>query len=269
MMKEGKFRKKTQVAFMYVDGTYYLTNGQHTLAAIELSGVAQELSVVINTGDNMDDVADDFARHDTHLTRQFGDSLVAHAVHEELGLTPRALHFATASIIYYAWATGETGQRFAQQLTHDEKLALVRKHGHLAAQALGFFEGATSRGHLTRRTTVAPAMLCAKVQPETAEQFFRTMAMDDGLRQGDPRKTILEWLRARTTPGGRYSTTSVEHTKVAADHELVKAIASAWNAWIDGRELRAIRINFDLPTAEFKNVGTLTVRNTRSGGVKK
>src|SRR5574343_303424 len=67
MMKARLFRPKTQVSFVEVDGEFYWTNGQHTLAAIELSNTTQELCVVVSKGDTMEDVADDFSRHDTHL----------------------------------------------------------------------------------------------------------------------------------------------------------------------------------------------------------
>lgn len=261
MMIDGIFRRKTQIAFVEVDGNFYLTNGQHTLAAIELSGRTQELSVVVTHGESMEEVADDFSRHDTHLTRAFGDSLVAHGIHDWLGITATTLHCVTAAVAYYSYLIGDIGIRYTQ-LTHDQKLALVRKHGRLAAETVGLFEGSLGRSYLTRRTTVASAMLCAAKKPEAAEQFFRAMALDDGLRQSDPRKTLLEWLRLRTTPGGRYGNISLD-TKVAADHEFVKGIAAAWNAWLDGRELKFIRVNFDAATAAFKDVGEYTVRSVR------
>src|SRR4249920_224336 len=92
MMRAGMFRQKTQISFMQVGDMYYLTNGQHTLSAIETSGCPQILSVVVTRGNSMEDVADDFSRHDTHLTRRFGDSLAAHGVHEEFGIPITQLH---------------------------------------------------------------------------------------------------------------------------------------------------------------------------------
>lgn len=268
MMREGKFLPKTQIAFVRVNGHFYLTNGQHTLAAIELSGIAQLLSVVVSEGATMEDVADDFARRDTHLTRQFSTSLIAHAVHDELGLTRRQLELVTAATIYYSQIIGETGKRAAAQITHDQKLAVVRKHGRLGATAISLFDGGVSRSYLTRRSTLAPVMFCTDKQPDKSEEFFRPMALDDGLRQGDPRKTILEWLRSHGTPGCRSGSHGSGGTKVAADHEFVKAIAVAWNAWIDDRELRVIRINFETPIADFASVGVVTVKTMRSAKTK-
>lgn len=268
-MRSGRFRKNTQVAFMRYQGRYYCTNGQHTLEAVARSGVPQTLCISVEDASSMEDVADDFSRHDTGLARQFGDALAAHAVHEDLGVTRSALHIITAAVTYFASVSGESSQRAAQQLTHDQKIGLVRKHGALARQAFELFEGATTRGYFTRRTTMVSAMACLRADPDRAKQFYRAMALDDGLRVNDPRKTLLDWLRTRTTPGGRYGTNSGS-VKVAADHELVKAIAAAWNAWVDGRDLQVISLkNFDAPTADFKNVGSLTVRLVRAAPNKR
>ena len=259
MMKQNIFRPKTQISFVVVDGKFYLTNGQHTLAAIELSNTTQELCVVVSHGKTMEDVADDFARHDTHLTRQFADSLVAHSVHDELGVSNTALNAITAAVSYYAFLRGEIGTR-PSMLTHDQKLILVRKYGHLGATAYRYFDGATNKNYLIRKTSLASAMLCAE-KHDGAEEFWTAIALDDGLRQGDPRKTLLEWLRQRNTPGGRYGTSSSE-TKIANDHEMVKAIAAAWNAWIDNRELKQIKYNFDAQTVKFAQIGEFYVRRS-------
>lgn len=258
MMKAGIFRPKTQVSFVEVDGQFYLTNGQHTLAAIEFSNTTQELCVVVSKGHTMEDVADDFSRHDTHLTRQFADSLAAHSVHEELGVAINALHTITGAVAYYALLRGEITAR-SNMLTHDQKLVLVRKYGQLGTTAYRYFEGATNKSFLMRRTTLAPAMLCADKHDGAAE-FWTAVARDDGLRQGDPRKTLLEWLRQRTTPGGRSGTSNSSDLKVAADHELVKGVAAAWNAWIQNRELKLIKVSFDATTAKFDHVGEFVVR---------
>ena len=262
MMKKGIFRPKTQIAFVRLKGRLYCTNGQHTLAAIELSGIPQLISIVINDASNEQELADDFARHDTHLTRQFADSLVAHDVHADLGVTSTALNNIAAACIFYEQMLGETTVRGAQMLTHDEKLRIVRKHGELGVIAWRFFEGAYTKKYLVRRTTLAPAMACAAQTLDLAESFWVAIAMDDGLRSSDPRKTLLEWLRTRSTVGGRFGNVNASG-KVAADHELVKGISVAWNAWVRGDDLKMIKVNFDAPTATFANVGTFVVKGKK------
>jgi hypothetical protein len=259
MIKAGIFRKKTQIAFVEVGGVFYLTNGQHTLAAIELANTTQELSVIITRGGSMDDVADDFSRHDTHLTRKFADSLVAHSVHEELGTTITVLQAVSTASAYYAFLHGEV-QSKTTLLTHDAKLAIVRKYGRLGVGAYNYFDGATNKSFLTRKTTLASAMLCKHYRGDAANSFWPDIALDDGLRLGDPRKTLLEWLRQRVTPGGAYATVRAS-MKTAPDHELMKGIAAAWNAWVSGRDLKQIKINFEAKTATFESVGEFIVRS--------
>lgn len=255
MMKEGIFRPKTQVAFVLAGGKFHMTNGQHTLAAVELSRMTQELCVVVSNGATMEDVADDFSRQDTHMTRRFGDSLIAHGVHEELGVSISVLHHITAAVAYYASLRGEINVRLSA-MTHDQKLQLVRKHGHLATKAYSYLAGATNREFLTRRTTLACVMLCAEAH-DGAEAFWTGVARDDGLRQGDPRKTLLEWLRLRGTTSARVVG---GERKFAADHELVKGIATAWSAWVQNRELKVIKGNFDGAVANFERIGSFVVR---------
>jgi len=266
MMREGCFRPKTQIAFVRVRDRFYLTNGQHTLSAIVTSGLSQELSIVINVGADLNDVADDFSRHDTHLTRRFGDSLVAHGVHESLGVPITALHAITAACSFYALITGETNTK-AANLTHDDKLAIVNRHGELGVEAWNLFEGRQNKTYLTRKTTLASAMVCLSGH-DSAREFWIPLAMDDGLRQGDPRKTLLDWLRSRTTPGGSYGKIA-NPGKIATDHELVKACASAWNSWVAGKELKIIRVNFEATDATFDNIGSYIVRRGKPSAHRK
>jgi hypothetical protein len=259
MMQQGKFRRNTQISFMRLGESYFLTNGQHTLSAIVHSGIEQELSISINDAIDMDDVADDFSRHDTHLTRQFGDSLIAHGVHQDLGITATTLHTCVAAIIYYCWATGKVASASASLLTHDEKLSLVREYGELATITWNIFEGANNQLYFRRRTVLASAMFCANKSIERAESFFREIALDDGLRIGDPRKAILEWFRSHTS----IRTNRSADVKTASDAEFVKAISVAWNAWIEGRDLKVIKIAFDSPDAFFKTIGKMQVRGRR------
>lgn len=257
-MKEGRFRPKTQIAFAEFEGKIYNTNGQHTLAAIEFSQTQQMVSVVINQCESLAAVADDFARHDTHLTRRFSDSLVAHDVHTRLGVTPSSLQLITAGAIYYSQIRGDIGAR-SQMLTHDSKMKIVDAYGELARDALALLAGALNISYLTRKTTLASLMLTFDAQPELAMEFWRAMVLDDGLRIGDPRKTLLAWLREHISTGGAYGNTRVAK-KATADHEFVKGIAAGWNAWIKGKELKIIRTEFNAHLATFERVGQVKVR---------
>jgi len=256
MMINGVFRQKTQINFMRLGNSYHLTNGQHTLSAIVKSKCAQNLSVIVSIAKTEEDIADDFSRHDTHLTRKFADSLVAHEVDVRIGVTRTQLNWITAGAIHAEFLKGATRSKSKTSITHDEKLQIVNKYVDIGKSTIEFFSGKTNNAYLTRKTTIAAAMLCNE-KHEHAHEFWAEMAKDDGLKTGDPRKTLLEWLRSKTTGGGRNYNTG---KTIVADHEFIKAMAACWNAWIDGRELKIIKYDFSAKDVEFKSVGTFNAR---------
>lgn len=258
MMENGCFRQKTQINFMKLGSDFYLTNGQHTLSAIVKSGVFQNLCVIVSNAKTMCDIADDFARHDTHLTRQLSDSLHAHELDVEIGVTKTDLQFISAASLYLSFLKGESNRSSIRSYTNDEKLVIVRKYGYLGRDALSFFVGNTQKTYLTRKTTLAVVMAC-KEATENAGDFWTALANDDGLRANDPRKTLLEWLKLKMTAGSSWGAVNSKK-QTANDHELVKGIASAWNAWVEGRQLKCIKINFDSATVELNRVGVFNVK---------
>jgi hypothetical protein len=256
----GRFREKTQVSFCRLGNKYMLINGQHTLTAIKNSGVACILSVVIHNVNDMDRVADLYAQEDTHLTRRFADSLVAHDEHTRLGITITEMSWVAAACAYFAFMIGELGVKGATASTHTEKLILTRKYGDLAVSVLRIIvnpTGSKSSGYANRKTTIAPMMFVFRTDPDLCEQFWGEMFKDDGLRIGDPRKTLLDLFRESTTVGGRFGSATVK--KTLADHHLVKAQAAAFNAFVDRRQLKLIRYNNNEKTAEFKGIGVVRV----------
>ena len=102
-------------------------------------------------------------------------------------------------------------------------------------------------------------MLTLRAKPDTARDYWRAIALDDGLRARDPRKQILTWLMQHVTTGGAYG--SLGKKKPAADHELMKGIAASWNAFVGGRELAFIRVDFNAHMAVFDGVGAYKVRS--------
>lgn len=256
-MVASRFRQRTQVNFCFLDGRYHLTNGQHTLSAIVKSGITQTLCVVVLQVSTEREIADDFSRHDTHLTRRLGDSLVAHEVHKDFGCSLTDLNLISAGSAYYAYATKEINNRSSLTLTHDQKLAIILRHRDLSMAALRIIADHKNKGFLTRKTTFASIMFCLSGQREMAEEFWSVLVADDGLRRGDPRKTLLDWLREVTTIGG--STGARSATRALPDHVLVKGIAAAWNAFANRRDLVLIRPKTEGGEATFDMVGTLRV----------
>lgn len=257
-MVQGRFREKVQINFCRTGrGVYHLVNGQHTLSAIASCKLPQLLSVVVTDCADAAAVADEFARHDTHLTRQLSDALVAHEMDQALGVTRTELSWIAAACNQYSYMKGENSRHGASRLTNDQKLQLIRQYGRLGADALRVISHASAirNAYICRRTTLACVMHVYQWSPDACSRFYGDMALDDGLKTGDPRKTLLEYFRDRVTAGGAWTTVAVR--KVTPDHYFVKAQAVAFNAFIADKTLKLIRFDKDVSEAKFVGPGTV------------
>lgn len=258
-MIANRFMEKTAIHFCYFDGRFYLVNGQHTLSAIVLSEQSVNLIVVVYPCTTWTQVADYFARFDTHLTRQMSDSLYAHEIDRHFGVTKTQLSWITAAAIYYAYMTNEISSKAATQITHDEKLSLVMKHGDAINDALKISDGFHNVTWVVRKTSLACTRILNDFDQAAAREFWRCTIEDDGLRRGDPRKALVELFRSAVTIGGGWG--SYAGRKTMTDPQWVKAISLAWNAFIDGRDLVILKTAGALKSkeVEFSLIGKFRV----------
>lgn len=260
----GRFREKTQISFCRTEGRegrFFLTNGQHTLSAIVASETPVKLDIVITNVTSELSVADDYARHDTHLTRQLSDSLIAHGLHNEIGVTASALNWISAAAIYLARMKGQLSiTTSAAHVSHDVKFSITKSYGLLGRNALEVIDchSANKKSYLVRKSTLAVVMATYEKEPELCALFFGGIAKDDGLLQGDPRKTTLDYLRTSST-GGNPTGRMRQGVTRRSEHEAVKSIAVGWNSFVERKELKLIRTNFEARTVVFNRVGTFVV----------
>jgi hypothetical protein len=255
-IQEGRFREYTQITFCFFDGWYYLTNGYHTLGAISKTCPVL-LSVIVKPVNSMMDVAYDYARHDTHLTRPLSDALAAFELAEKYNINKTQLQWISAACVLYAYMVGDTKTRSTAQLSNDKKSQIVDRHAKLAIGALSMFGGQESKTYFNRKTTLVSAMICYGHDKDKASEFWVEIAEDDGLRRNDPRKTLLDWLRLAITTGGGGK--AAKSKKLFSDHELIKGCAAAWNAFCERRELQFIRTNHAAKEVFFAGIGTFRV----------
>lgn len=253
---QGRFREKTQINFCRLGDQYFLTNGQHTLNAIVKANKPVLLSVVVLDVQSHKQIADDFTRHDTHLTRQLAVSLVAHEIHKQLGVTVTELNWITAAVNYYAWMIGESPLKSSTQMTNDHKLNLIAKYGELAKDALRTYHepNAKRRDYMVKRTTLACAMHVYKWNPDICKLFYGEISKDSGLVIGDPRKTLLEYLRETRS---YYGLSGASIKKAVPYHFFVKAHAIAFNAFVNRKQLKIIRVSPEASEAFFDGPGSV------------
>ena len=257
----NRFRQKTQINFCHLKNQYYLTNGQHTLSAIIKANKPLMLSVVVLDVNTKLEIAEDFSRHDTHLTRQLAVSLVAHEMHKELGVTSTELNWITSASHLYAFLIGECQLRSSAQLTNDAKIEIVKNYGNLARDALRTYHQphGKANGYMTKRTTLACAMHVYKWSPDICEVFYGEISKDDGLKIGDPRKTLLEYLRDTRASYGSFSS---QKTAIP-DHYFLKAQSICFNAFMKDKPLKMIKINHEETEIMFQGPGILKIKRDR------
>lgn len=256
-MEQGRFTQKTMIHFCTLDHHSYLVNGQHTLSAMVRSGCSNLLTVIVTPCTDPEQVADIYARHDTHLTRRIHDSLVAHGIGAEFGVSSTQLNFMTAAIMLYAYMTQEISIFSATRVTNDEKLVLIRKHGADFVRALAVLDGFCGQRYrfMQGKPCLCAVRITLDYDAEIATDFWRTMLADDGLRAGDPRKALLTFLT-----NSRFGGSPVLGKRTLTPAHFLKGISYGWNAFMRNEELAFIKIlNRKFTEVEFQGIGKFRI----------
>ncbi len=96
--------------------------------------------------------------------------------------------------------------------------------------------------------------LTADIDAASSYVFWRGIAEDDGLRRGDPRKTLLDLFK-KTSAGGHRP----DEKRNMTDRAFIKHISLAWNAHYEDRKMQSFRINDTKDTSEIKFSGGITI----------
>lgn len=231
LMKSRHFRQGTEIHVANVSGTRYVVNGQHTLSAIIYEQCSIWLSVVEYTC-TMEEAHRLYQTFDRNLQRSLTDLYRADPGFEAIQLLPSSVVRLGNSITnlmlgFPAYATGfrdrtpfrDAALRFACMLSWQK-------------EAQGIFQVMHGPRHATRvmeRAAVISVALCTyRWQPAKADVFWTSVASDSGLLEGDPAKTMLNWLlttHAQKYELGQYS----------------RYVATAWNAHYEERSLIQLR----------------------------
>lgn len=246
-IEKGRFIDGTAIHFAELNGHLKLVNGQHTLAAIVRSGCPQKLTVTTSKVDTPLDVAELYFRHDNHLTRQISDAFRALQLEETTGLTLSQQQWVASGLMFIAnGLVGNSKGGLPSRISRDD---LARGVVNLSNPARLFFNAisgcrpAIHKG-LTRRATMGVALVTCFYSPNKAKEFWKQTALTDNLGIGDPRKTLNEFLvEVGMTGGGIVGSGK----RVAQPSYHSRAVATAWNAYFEEREIKMIRVYEDTP----------------------
>lgn len=227
-MMAGNFTQGTQIYFAELpDGSLKILNGNHTLEAVEESGVPQLLTLTVAKVDNIDEAGKIYAVFDIHKARTWMDSLRGAGLEGTVPMASKVL--AAINVIdndFDQSGTKERGSRIERFKTLEDYREAVEM---LAAVMHGAPAHATKL--MKRAIVMGVALETIKHQPTSGIEFWGRLAKDSGLKDGDPERALLNWLRNNNSAGQ------------AGRAETARACALAWNAYFKGKELSVCKPN--------------------------
>lgn len=233
MMRDGSWRDKGTIEFARLpDGTLTMIDGHHRMLAQEQSGRDVVWNVIIHDVPDEDAQKNLFWTFDTTLRkRSLANVLTGVNASENMGLN-KSMSLALARAVAFIdnGMCPNVGQN-SRTYTPGEQLALMSQWQGEAAIYQDCVDLAANALKTKLRSTqiAAAALVTFRAHPEKAEEFWHGLCADDGLRKGDPRKTLLDWMRDTHLAGTGL-------TSAAA------AVGRAWSAWMTGKDLNSIRI---------------------------
>lgn len=240
-MEKGRFVQGTPVFFCVLpDRTQYIVNGNHTLEAIAYSGKPQLLTFIFLHVASFEEAAEIYSCFDVHKARTFSDALKATGRTEKIPLAKQvsaAVKLIMQDFKYNPRNVEANSSRLSNFDVVDEyEAAAIQLHDAMKT-APGF-----NQRLVQRQAVLAVALECLRYQPTRGVAFWGDLVKDDGLVEGDPRKTLLRWL--------------VEHPATGKSTEIylmARACAHAWNTWFKGGSITQIRIR---PVGKMVIIGT-------------
>jgi len=243
-IKAGNFLSNTIALCQNGSDKKYLVNGQHTLNAIFESGVSLVLPVQTFHVQNKDEIASVYARIDKQQKRTRGDTFRAYGMEEKLGMTYTAVNRYGACA--YFMLNNLKGSAEKALISEFEVIEFMTDWNQYAKQFFTSIEMSnTLRIPLERKEVFAVGLITSRYS-KRADEFWHYVATDDGLRVGDPRKTLRNWLIDTGISGG--NTGQSRKKRVIRTSESIRCVVIAWNAFLEGRQLKVLSIkNPSLP----------------------
>lgn len=233
MMKSGDWRDGGVIEFArFPDGSLTMLDGHHRMLAQVEAGVDVIWNIAIHDVADEDEFRNLFWTYDTTLrVRTRSNILDGVRAAENFGLGKQTTEKLTRASQFIDNGMNANVGMLARRYTPGEQLTLASEW---VAEA-GTYERITAgvpqslRRKLGSAQVMAVALVTLRAKPQEAEEFWAGIAADDGLRKGDPRKTLLDWLRDT-------------HLAGTGLRSAAAAVARAWQAWVGGKQLNFIRV---------------------------
>lgn len=237
IMKRGKWEEKDKLDFAVVHGRPILVNGYHRMQAQIASGKSVRWTVVTHQCRSMEDVRALYFRFDTNTRLRSAQAVLkAMDFGDKTGLqsqTAQALYNAMP-LIANNFSDETKDRNILAQRVIDRRIALTSDYIAAAQKFESAMNGALwdFKKKLLSAGVFAVALVTFRDQAVTAHEFWRGVALNDGLRKGDARQTLHNFLRGERVRGKGHRRTRAAYGP-----------AICWNAFFEGRELQIVKIN--------------------------
>jgi hypothetical protein len=256
LMKSGDFESNTIViAEVEKTGKRFLLNGQHTLYAISSSGCTISLPVQTYIVEDEDDIPPIYASLDKQNKRTPSDTYRAYALADELGITDSALNRYSACAGFML--NGLKRENAKSIITESERIEFMRSWIDSAKKYWAAIENSSQlRTLLERREVFAVGLITCKYSNH-AHEFWHGVATDDGLKIGDPRKTLRGWLEDTALTSSGF--VSKNKRRVVGVSTALRSVVLAWNSYVEGKQLKVIIVKnpslpFTIKGTPYKNI---------------
>ena len=230
-MKEGRFIVGTQIHFGVLNGALKLVNGQHTLAAIAMSGKPIELTVLYTHVDDEKELGQLYGRHDRHRGRTPHDAFLGMGLSQELGLEDAEVNSFSPAL---KWVMNGFRRPSVQVNPEMASLDYLAKNMiEWGEHARTYFDCVRDARHgmkaaYRRAPVVAVGLATICFKKEKAVEFWTGAAADNELHRFDPRRALNQFLATNSSGWG--------------DPVIyMRNVAGAWNKFYDNGELQFLR----------------------------
>lgn len=250
LLKRGEFEGRRQIWFGRLDQRLILIDGQHRLRGIAESGIPAWFAFAIKTVASAEELHDLYCSFDrVGRIRTTAEMLNAQGVADEHGLQKNVARsaFAAALQIHFRFNPPHPEQDPVAIRDDVVRLAYAERLWPLAAVYQRLVQPAPTRlrSRLLNAQVMAVALVTLFHRRLEAEKFWGAVALNDGLRKGDPAHTLITWLHEEPTMVPLRRRHGVEQRRALADRSGHAAIASslAWNAHCEKRDITYLKVN--------------------------
>lgn len=234
-MQKKLFDPTSNIAFAVLNGNKVLIDGQHTLRAIMKSGMPQRLMVSDYFVGQENDIARLYSHFNIGKTRTLYDSIRAYGVSERLGLKSTKINQVAAAIRYMK--AGFPRYKSNERYQHEEMIELVSKWQEEAHIIYNTIDGSefTIKRKFCSAPSLAVLLVIVRYSPKKGVDFVH-LVNDDGLKRGDPRKAILNYMRQISQHTGT-------GLRPQSAGDIARAVAKCWGKYHDDLKLNSVRLS--------------------------